>query len=66
MDQELELQKDFLQDGREWEHFQRHFYGSIKPAEEEPDASRKKTLASAMEEREMLKNELLETTGRRK
>ena len=66
MDQELELQKDFLQDGREWEHFQRHFNGSIKPAEEEPDASRKKTLASAMEEREMLKNELLETIGRRK
>lgn len=38
IDQELKLQKDFLQDRRKWENVQHHFYGSVKPTNKEPDA----------------------------
>lgn len=66
MDQELELQKDFLQDGGEWENVQRHFYRSVQPADKEPDTFRRRTLTNAMDEREMLKTKLFDEIGRRK
>lgn len=44
-----------------WKYFQQYCYGSIKLAKEGLDILRKKTLVSAMEEKKILKNELLKT-----
>lgn len=66
MDQELELQKDFLQDIWKWENVQRHFYGSVKPADEKLDAFQRRTLVNAMNKTEMLKIKLFDTIGLKK